>query len=79
MQTARCLRSMASGISKEHMWYGNVVRADDTLPSLIDELYGVREEDRDAGRPPQLVKLALESGMARSYLGRVMVLMVFPR
>jgi hypothetical protein len=37
------------------LWYGNVWRADDTLSSLIDEVYGVREEDRDAGRPPLLV------------------------
>jgi hypothetical protein len=31
------------------------VRADDTLSSLIDAVDGVREEDRAAGRPPQLV------------------------
>jgi hypothetical protein len=66
MQTARGLRSPATGISKElvlkelgrikwFLWHGNVVRADDTLSSLIDDVDGVREEDRDAGRPPQLV------------------------
>jgi hypothetical protein len=37
------------------LWHGNVWRADDTLSSLIDEVDGVREEDRDAGRPPLLV------------------------
>ena len=31
------------------------MRADDTLSSLIDDVDGVREEDRDAGRLPQLV------------------------
>jgi len=66
MQTARGLRSTATGITKElilkelarvkwFLWHGNVVRADDTLSSLIDEVDGVREEDREAGRPPQLV------------------------
>jgi hypothetical protein len=40
---------------KWFLWHGNVVRADDTLSSLIDAVDGVREEDRAAGRPPQLV------------------------
>ncbi len=70
MQTERGLRSTATGITKDlllkelarvkrggkwFLWHGNVVRADDTLSSLIDEVDGVREEDREAGRPPQLV------------------------
>jgi hypothetical protein len=37
------------------LWHDNVWRADDTLSSLIDEVDGVREEDRDARRPPLLV------------------------
>jgi hypothetical protein len=66
MQTARGLRSADAGSPKElilkelnrvkwFLWHGNVVRADDTLSNLIDEVDGVREEDREAGRPPQLV------------------------
>jgi hypothetical protein len=43
------------GRVKWFLWHGKVVRADDTLSSLIDEVDGVREEDREAGRPPQLV------------------------
>ena len=31
------------------------MRADDTVSSLIDGVDGVREEGREAGRPPQLV------------------------
>lgn len=31
------------------------MRANDSLSNLIDEMDGIREEDRDAGRPPQLV------------------------
>ncbi len=44
------------------LWHGNVWRADDTLSSLIDEVDGVREEDRDAGRPPLLVLKKLAAG-----------------
>ena len=66
MQTARGARSTATGVTKDlllkelarvkwFLWHGNVVRADDTLSNLIDDLDGVREEDREAGRPPQLV------------------------
>jgi len=63
MQTARGLRSAPTGITKGFtvkelgrikwlLWH---VRADNTLSSLIDEVDGVREEDREAARPPQLV------------------------
>jgi hypothetical protein len=66
MQTARGLRSSVTGITKEQtlkvqarvkwfLWHGNVVRADDTLSNIIDDVDGVRGEDREAGRPPQLV------------------------
>jgi hypothetical protein len=66
MQTARGVRNPATGVTKESilkelgrvkwfLWHGNVVRAYDTLSSLIDEVDGTREEDREAGRPPQLV------------------------
>ena len=66
MQTARGLRSAHAGSAKElilkelgrlkwFLWHGNIVRADDTLSNLIDDVDGVREEDREAGRPPQLV------------------------
>jgi hypothetical protein len=66
MQTARGVRSPATGVTKDFilkelgrvkwfLWHGNVVHADDTLSSLIDEVDGEREEDREAGRPPQLV------------------------
>jgi hypothetical protein len=52
------LRSPATSTSKElilkelgrikwFLWHWNVVRADDTLSSLIDELDAVREEDRE--------------------------------
>jgi hypothetical protein len=66
MQTTRGLRSTSVGITKEvilnelerakwFLWHGNVRRADETLMSLIDEIDGVREEDRDASRPPYLL------------------------
>jgi hypothetical protein len=66
VQTARGLRSTATGITKDlllkelarvkwFLWHGNVVRADDTLSNLIDEVDWAREEDRKTGRPPQLV------------------------
>ena len=66
MQTARGLRSSTTGITKEQilkelarvkwfLWHGNVVRADDTLSNIIDDVDGGREDDREAGRPPQLV------------------------
>lgn len=66
LQTARGLRSTISGIAKEFilkelergkwfLWHGNVLRADDTLTSLIDEIDGARREERQAGRPPSLV------------------------
>jgi hypothetical protein len=66
MQTARGLRSGDAGSPKElilkelgrvkwFLWHGNIVRADDTLSNLIDDVDGVREEDREAGRPPKLV------------------------
>jgi len=53
MHTARGLRGTATSITKElilkelgrvkwFLWHGNVVRADDTLSSLIDEVDGVR-------------------------------------
>jgi hypothetical protein len=62
----RGLRSTATGVTKELilkeldrvkwvLWHGNVLRANDTLSSLIDEVDGVREEDREAGRPSLLV------------------------
>jgi len=66
MQTARGLRSADAGSPKElilkelgrvkwFLWHGNIARADDTLSNLIDDVDGVREEDHEAGRPPQLV------------------------
>jgi hypothetical protein len=66
MQTAPGLRDTTTGITKElilkelgrvkwFLWHGNVVRADDTLSSLIDDVDGVRGDDRGAGRPRQLV------------------------
>jgi hypothetical protein len=66
MQTSRGLRGAYAGSQKElilkelgrvkwFLWHGNIVRADDTLSNLIDEVDGAREEDREAGRPSQLV------------------------
>jgi hypothetical protein len=45
------------------LWHVNVVRADDTLSSLIDEVDGVREEGREAGRPPLLALKTLSRAL----------------
>src|SRR5260370_34819735 len=37
------------------LWHGNVFRADETLTDLMFEVDGAIEEDREAGRPAQLV------------------------
>ncbi len=40
---------------KWFLWHGNVFRADETLTDLMFEVNGAMEEDREAGRPAQLV------------------------
>jgi hypothetical protein len=40
---------------KWFLWHGNVFRADETLTDLMFEVDGAIEEDREAGRPAQLI------------------------
>lgn len=40
---------------KWFLWHGNVIRADVTLSNLLDEIDGVREQERQASRPPSVV------------------------
>jgi hypothetical protein len=65
-QTARGLRGADGSMTKDQilrelervkwfLWHGNVFRADETLSDLIDDVEGAREEDREAGRPAQIV------------------------
>ena len=66
LQTARGLRGAGCSMTKDQilrelarvkwfLWHGNVFRADETLSDLIDDVDGAREEDREAGRPAQIV------------------------
>ena len=48
---------------KWFLWHGNVVRADETLYDLLDEINGVREQDRQAGRPPSVVLRKLDRAL----------------
>lgn len=43
------------GRIKWFLWHGNVMRATDTLTTLIDDIDGAREESRQSGRPTQIV------------------------
>ena len=44
-------------------WHGNVIRADGTLYDLLEEIDGVREQDRQAGRPPSVVLRKLDRAL----------------
>jgi len=73
MQTARGVRSPATGVAKEFnlkklarvkwfLWHGNVMRADDTLSNLIDEVDGYARRTAKRG--------GLRNWCSRSYLAR---------
>jgi len=40
-----------------------VIRADETLYDLLEEINGVREQDRQAGRPPSVVVRKLDRAL----------------
>jgi hypothetical protein len=70
LQTTRGLQSaekpeLLKGIErvKWFLWHGNVMRADETLYDLLEEIDGVREQDRQAGRPPSVVLRKLDRAL----------------
>ena len=56
---------MLKGIErvKWFLWHGNLMRADETLYDLLEEIGGVREQDRQAGRPPSVVLRKLDRAL----------------
>ena len=48
---------------KWFLWHGNVMRADETLYDLLEEIDGVRKQDRQAGRPPSVVLKKLDRAL----------------
>jgi hypothetical protein len=70
LQTTRGLQStekpeLLKGIErvKWFLWHGNVIRADETLYDLLEEVGGMREQDRQAGRPPSVVLRKLDRAL----------------
>jgi hypothetical protein len=49
--------------TKWFLWHGNVVRANDTLTALIDDIDRAREESRQSGRPPQVALRTLSRAL----------------
>ncbi|MDM0085644.1 ISKra4 family transposase [Variovorax sp. J31P179] len=48
---------------KWFLWHGNAIRADETLYDLVEEVEGVLEQDRQAGRPPSVVLKKLDRAL----------------
>jgi hypothetical protein len=70
LQTTRGLQGaekpeLLKGIErvKWFLWHGNVMRADETLYDLLEEIDGLREQDRQAGRPPSVVLRKLDRAL----------------
>ncbi|MDM0118013.1 ISKra4 family transposase [Variovorax sp. J22R133] len=70
LQTTRGLQGPAKedllkGIErvKWFLWHGNVIRAEETLYDLLEEIDGMREQDRQAGRPPSIALKKLDRAL----------------